>query len=379
MALVHAELTPAQRAGIARLRSGSVPNDAPGPQIAGVPGRFAPAMLVGGVALVVLLIVALLVGSVDLSPATVVQILGHRICGDACVTPAWTRSQDLIVADTRLPRVLLAAACGAGLAMAGMVIQALVRNPLAGPGILGVSSGAATGAVLVLRFAAFGAAGAFALNVAAFVGALAAMLVVFTVSRTRGHTDPGRLILTGVAVSSILQAVTSLLVITAPDQTLAGQVLQWTLGGFGGTSWAILPVPLIATGAFLMVTVPLGRLLNLTLLGDDAAIALGLDIHRFRRVMVVAASLLVSLIVAVSGVISFVGLMLPHIARLIVGSDHRRALPLAALLGALFMVATDLVARRIAVPVELPVGIITALIGGPVFIALIRHRAKRVG
>lgn len=378
MALAHAELTPKQRAGIERLKSGATPCDAAAGQIKAVPGRFVPAMLCCGISLAALLIVALLVGSVDLSPTTVIEIIGHRICGDACVTPAWTRSQDLIVADTRLPRVLLAASCGAGLAMAGMVIQALVRNPLAGPGILGVSSGAATGAVLVLRFAVLGAAGALALNVAAFVGALVAMLVVFTAARSRGHTDPGRLILTGVAVSSILQAITSLLVITAPDQTLAGQVLQWTLGGFGGASWATLPVPLIATVVFLVAAMPLGRLLNLTLLGDDAAIALGLNIHRFRKVMIVAASLLVSLIVAVSGVISFVGLMLPHIARLIVGSDHRRALPLAALLGALFMVATDLIARRIVIPVELPVGIITALIGGPVFIVLIRHKAKRV-
>lgn len=333
-------------------------------------------LLVGVGVLLALMVVALLVGSVELSPDMILRILGHRICGDGCITPNWKRSQDLIVADTRLPRVLLAAVCGAGLSTAGMVIQALVRNPLAGPGILGVSSGAATGAVLVLRFAVIGGLGVFALNAAAFLGAMLALGIVFVVSHSAGHVDATRLILAGTAVSAVLSAITSLLVITAPDQTLAGQVLQWTLGGFGGATWKTLPAPLIGVIALLVALLPLGRLLNLSIMGDDAAVSLGLDINRFRRILIVVSALVVSLIVAVSGVISFVGLMLPHVARLLVGADHRKALPVSALLGAIFMVATDLMARRLAAPIELPVGIITSIIGGPVFLILIQRRLR---
>lgn len=338
--------------------------------------RLGPVLLLGLAVLLGLMVVALLVGSVDLSPGPIVRIVAHRICGDACVTPDWTRSQDLIVADTRLPRVILAAVCGAGLSIAGTVIQALVRNPLAGPGILGVSSGASAGAVLVLRFAVTGTFGALSLNMSAFAGALLALSIVFVVSRSAGHVDAARLILAGTAVSTMLSAMTSLIVVTAPDRTLAGQVLQWTLGGFGGASWQTLRAPTMAVALLLVGLLPLGRFLNLSIMGDDTAISLGLDINSFRKILIVVSALVVSIIVSVSGVISFVGLMLPHAARLLVGSDHRKSLPTSALLGAIFMVAADLVARRIAVPVELPVGIITAIVGGPVFLVLIQRRFR---
>lgn len=329
--------------------------------------------LVGAVGL------ALAVGSVAVPWSQTWRILAHRIGGTALVAhPDWTRAQDLIVADTRLPRVLLAGLVGAALTVAGMVLQAVVRNPLAGPGVIGVSAGAATGAVVVMRFGLLGA-GALTLNLAAFAGALATLAVVLAIARSAGRITVLRLILGGVAVGSVLSALTSLLVLTAPSPTLASQVLFWTLGGFGAARWDVLVGPAVVLLAGLVLLVSRSRDLDLLLAGDESAGALGLDVDRFRQVMFVVVAVLVGVTVAVSGVIGFVGLMLPHVVRFLVGAGHRRALPVAVLVGALFTVLADLVARTVAIPQELPVGIVTALVGGPFFVWLLRRDGRREG
>jgi iron complex transport system permease protein len=318
---------------------------------------------------------AILVGSVGVDATTAWRIIGHRIVGSAVITPDWSRSQDLIIADTRLPRVLLAGCVGAGLALVGTVMQAVVRNPLAGPGILGVSAGAAVGAVAVLRFGL--GSQSVLLPLAAFGGALAAMTVVLLVARGRGPLDPVRLVLAGVAVSSVLSALTSLMVLTSPDQSLAGQVLQWTLGGFGAARWDTVILPGLALAIGCAVLMPLRRSLNVLLTGDESATALGVDVGRLRLGMIVLATLLTGVLVAVSGVVGFVGLMIPHIARMLVGSDHRRMLPVALVIGAAFAIGADLVARTVMIPQEIPVGIVTALIGGPYFVWLLRRTTAR--
>ncbi|WP_308259462.1 iron ABC transporter permease [Pseudonocardia sp. H11422] len=336
-----------------------------------------PAVLAGlGALLLVTAVAGLAIGSVAVPWGQTWRILLHRIGGPALLTPDWTRAQDLIVADAGLPRVLLAGTVGATLTVAGMVIQAIVRNPLAGPSVLGVSSGAATGAVVVMRFGLFGL-GAVTLNVAAFLGALATLAVVFVVARAGGRITALRLILGGVAISAVLSALTSLLVLTAPSPTLASQVLFWTLGGFGAARWSLLIVPaavLLAGVAALLVH---ARNLNLLLAGEESAAALGLDVQRFRQAMLVLVAVLIGVTVAVSGVIGFVGLMLPHVVRFLVGSDHRRGLPVAVLVGAVFTIAADLVARTVISPQELPVGIVTALVGGPFFVWLLRRDTRR--
>lgn len=329
-----------------------------------------------GVLLLVAAVAGLAVGSVAVPWEQTWRILLHRIGGPALVTPDWTRAQDLIVADVRLPRVLLAGVVGATLTVVGMVIQAIVRNPLAGPSVLGVSSGAATGAVVVMRFGLLGL-GAVTLNVAAFLGALATLVLVFVVARAGGRITGLRLILGGVAVSSVLSALTSLLVLTAPSPTLASQVLFWTLGGFGGARWPVLLVPAAVLLAGLAVLLVHARNLNLLLAGEESAAALGLDVQRFRQAMLVFIAALVGVTVAVSGVIGFVGLMLPHVVRFLVGADHRRGLPVAALVGAVFTITADLVARTVISPQELPVGIVTALVGGPFFVWLLRRDTRR--
>ncbi|SFM60307.1 iron complex transport system permease protein [Pseudonocardia ammonioxydans] len=342
-------------------------------------GRLPMPLVVSGLVglLVVAAGLALMVGSVSVPWSQTWRILAHRLGGTALVpAPDWTRAQDLIVADTRLPRVLLAALVGAALTVAGMVLQAVVRNPLAGPGVIGVSSGAATGAVVVMRFGLLGA-GALTLNVAAFAGALATLAVVLAIARSGGRITVLRLILGGVAVGSVLSALTSLLVLTAPSPTLASQVLFWTLGGFGGARWSLLVVPAVVLVAGLGLLLSRSRDLDLLLAGDESAGALGLDVHRFRQVMFVVVAVLVGVTVAVSGVIGFVGLMLPHVVRFMVGSGHRRGLPVAVLVGAVFTVLADLVARTVMIPEELPVGIVTALVGGPFFVWLLRRDGRR--
>ncbi|MFP5019573.1 FecCD family ABC transporter permease [Pseudonocardia phyllosphaerae] len=320
---------------------------------------------------------ALAIGSVAVPWSQTWRILAHRLGGATLVpAPDWTRAQDLIVADTRLPRVLLAGLVGATLTVAGMVLQAVVRNPLAGPSVIGVSSGAATGAVVVMRFGLLGA-GALTLNLAAFGGALATLAVVLAIARSAGRITVLRLILGGVAVGAVLSALTSLLVLTAPSPTLAAQVLFWTLGGFGGARWGMLGIPALVLVSGMVVLLARARDLDLLLAGDESAGALGLDVHRFRQSMFVVVAVLVGVSVAVSGVIGFVGLMLPHVVRFVVGSGHRRALPVAVLVGALFTVLADLMARTVISPQELPVGIVTALVGGPFFVWLLRRDGRR--
>ena len=363
---------------VATLRSGGPANArrpaTPGPG----QGRVPLPLVVGGLTVLLVLTtgLALAIGSVPVPWSQTWRILAHRLAGPALVAPDWTRAQDLIVADTRLPRVLLAALVGAALTVAGMVLQAVVRNPLAGPSVIGVSSGAATGAVLVMRFGLLGV-GALTLNAAAFAGALATLAVVLTIARSGGRVTVLRLILGGVAVGSVLSALTSLLVLTAPSPTLAAQVLFWTLGGFGAARWELLVVPAVVLVAGLAVLLSRARDLDLLLAGEESAAALGLDVHRFRQAMFVLVAVLVGVTVAVSGVIGFVGLMLPHVVRFLVGAGHRRGLPVAVLVGAVFTVSADLLARTVISPEELPVGIVTALVGGPFFVWLLRRDGRR--
>ncbi|WP_404933972.1 FecCD family ABC transporter permease [Nitratireductor sp. L15S-10] len=340
-----------------------------------------------GYALVILLMVGLLLGvviaglmfgSVHIPGETAVAILANLVAGDGLVEPGWRAVYETIVVQTRMPRVVLAALVGASLGVTGMTIQSIVRNPLAGPGILGISSGAATGAVVVMRWGFLGL-GVFTLHISAFLGGLITLFAVFWVARTGGFMTPTRLVLAGVAMSAILSALTSLIVLTSPDPQLASRVLFWTLGGFGTAQWKLIPIPLAALAIGLGVMLVQARRLNLLMAGDESAVALGLNVQRFRQSMFVLAAALTGITVAVAGVIGFVGLIMPHIVRFLVGADHRRALPAVALLGASFTIGADLVARTVIAPLELPVGIVTALVGGPFFIWLLRRDARGLG
>ena len=287
---------------------------------------------------------------------------------------------DAIVWDIRMPRALTAACVGAGLAVAGVVMQAVTRNPLADPYLLGLSSGASLGAVAVLLL---GLGGALALTVAlplaAFAGALLALVASLGIARAAGATGSTTVVLAGIAVSQFFAAATSLIIFLTAQGDSYREVLSWLLGSLSGSSWQTVGVTLVA----LVVAVPAigwcAARLDAFALGDDAAQALGFSVRATRVTLLAVASLLTGAMVSASGAIGFVGLIVPHLARGLMCGLHRRLIPAAALGGALFLVWADTLARTIVDPRELPVGVVTALIGVPVFIAvLVRGRAERV-
>ncbi|MET9296479.1 iron ABC transporter permease [Streptomyces sp. NPDC003077] len=313
-------------------------------------------------------------GSISVPADQVWGILLHRV-HPGLAEPTWSAARETIVMDVRLPRVLLAGVVGAGLAVAGMALQALVRNPLADPMLLGVSSGATVGAVVVMVFH-LTLFGMFSLPVAAFIGALVALVAVYLLAQSGGRMTTVRLVLAGVATAEVLSALASFFLVTSDDPHKTQSALRWMLGGLAGTTWPMVWVPAAAVLIGTAVLLGVCRPLNLLLAGEEAAVALGLDVHRFRAALFTLVALMIGTIVAVSGQIGFVGLIMPHVVRLLVGADHRRALPAAALLGAAFLIAADLAARTFMSPEEIPVGILTALVGGPFFLWLMRRRAQ---
>jgi iron complex transport system permease protein len=334
-----------------------------------------PAVLAGcAVLLVVTMTLGVAVGSVALSPAAVWQVVVDHISGH----PDTATVADEIVWQIRLPRVLLAAVVGAALTTAGTVVQALVRNALADPFLLGVSSGASVGATAVLLFGAFASLGVWSLSAGSVLGALAAMAAVFLVSRTSRQLAPTQLILCGVVLSALFESVTSFLIFRGNPQA-AQSILFWLLGSFGNANWTQLPIPAACLVIAMGYLLAQARALNALAMGSEPAASLGVDVARLRRNLFIATSLMVGVAVAVSGVIGFVGLVVPHIVRLMVGSEHRRVLPVGVLFGASFMVVGDLLARTIVSPQEMPIGVITAFIGAPTLIVLIRRRPYLYG
>jgi iron complex transport system permease protein len=319
------------------------------------------------------MILGVAIGSVPISPQAVLRVIADHLAGHPRYTVA-----DAIVWEIRLPRVLLAALVGATLATAGTVVQVLVRNALADPFLLGVSSGASVGATAVLLFGAFASLGAWAISAGSVLGALGAMGAVFLVSRQGRALSPTQLILCGVVLSALFESVTSFLIFRGNPQATQA-VLFWLLGSFGLATWPQLPIPAIVLAAAMAYLLSQSRSLNALALGPGAAAALGVDLHQLRRNLFIVTSLMAGVAVAVSGVIGFVGLVVPHIVRLMVGSEHRRVLPTGMLFGASFMVLSDLLARVIVAPQEMPIGVITAFIGAPLLIVLIRRRPYLYG
>ena len=339
-------------------------------------------LLLGLLALLVLSItLAVVMGPVPIPMMTVWQIawsqilklLGVAWSGD------WTQAQFNIIWLIRFPRVLLAIFVGAGLSSVGVAMQAVVRNPLADPYILGVSSGASVGAVTVLGLGWFAFAGVYAISLGAFTGALLTFVIVFLLAQSGGRLSPGRLILSGVACAYVFSGITSLITLTSDNREVARAVLAWLLGSLAGTNWIdlTLPAAVLLLGAIYLLLQ--ARSLNALLVGDESAATLGVNVTSFRRQLFLIMSLLTGVMVAVSGAIGFVGLMAPHMVRMVVGTDHRRVLPVSILVGSSFLIWVDVVARVAFDPVELPVGVITSLLGGPFFIWLmvVQRKAMR--
>jgi iron complex transport system permease protein len=333
------------------------------------------ALLTGAVFVSMLFGVAL--GPVVVPPSAVAKILLHKIPGiGAGVFPDWTPLQENIVLGLRLPRVLLGFIVGASLAVTGVTMQALVRNQLADPFILGVSSGAAAAATIGMLFGAFAFLGRYSLAISAFFGAALTIIFVYIISRVRGRINITQLLLSGVAISMIMDGVTRVITLSAPNALGLHNAEFWMAGSLAGARWAYLTLPLavlLLCGAALMVNY---RALNLLLLGEESAGSLGVNVRRTQKLLVLTASLMAGVTISVSGSIGFVGLMVPHFIRLLIGADHKKVLPLAALGGGVLVVWVDVAARTVIAPEELPVGILTAILGGPLFIFLLKRKTK---
>lgn len=321
---------------------------------------------------IVCLIAAVGIGPVGTSAGETTEILLRTLVG----ADVNRLDNALVVTGIRLPRSLVAVLVGAALAVAGVVMQAVFRNPLADPGIIGVSSGAATAAVLSI-VTGLAATRAWVLPTAAFVGALLTVLIVQAVAATRGG-GPATLVLVGVAVSAFLGAVTSAAVANAPTDSDIRGITFWLNGDLVARDWDHVNIAFLPIIIGLIVLLFMGRDLNILLMGDGAARSSGVNLRPVRIVLLSVSALLTATAVSVSGVIGFVGLVVPHLVRIVIGPDHRWLLPAAALTGATFLLFADTIARMLFAPVVLQTGSVVAFIGSPVFLwLLLRTRATR--
>lgn len=333
-----------------------------------------PPLVLGGVAtLVVSLSIAVSVGAVPVSTGTVWGVVLNKLSPDL-VEQTWSQGREAIVWDIRFPRALLAMMVGAGLAIVGASLQAVTRNPLADPHLLGISSGGAFGAILALLHTGL-FIGLLTVPLFAFVGALGATAIVLGVSRLADATSADRLVLAGVAVSFIIMAGANVLIFLG-DPRATHTVVFWMLGGLGLAQWDQLVYPLVillACGVWLFSQ---AGALNAMTVGDETASTLGIPVARFRLLVFAVGALITGVMVAFSGIIGFVGLMVPHIVRMIVGGDYIRVLPASALVGAIFLLWADIAARTIMAPEDMPIGIVTGLVGGVFFVWLLGRRGS---
>lgn len=325
----------------------------------------------GGVALLVSLSIAISVGAVPVPTGTVWGILANKIM-PGTVEPSWSKGREAIVWDIRFPRALLAILVGAGLAIVGAALQAVTRNPLADPHLLGISSGGAFGAIFALLHSGL-FLGLLTVPILAFCGSLLATLIVLGVSRLADASSADRLVLAGVAVSFIIMAGANALIFLGEPHA-SHTVVFWMLGGLGLAQWSHLIYPLIALIACGLWLLSRTRQLNAMTIGDETAATLGIAVARFRLSVFVVGALITGVMVAFSGIIGFVGLMVPHVVRMLVGGDYMRVLPGSALVGAIFLLWADIAARTVMRPEDMPIGIVTGLVGGVFFVWLLGRR-----
>jgi iron complex transport system permease protein len=321
-------------------------------------------------ALVGAILLGVAVGSVWVSPMTTLRIIVWKL-GLTDRPEEVARSAEVIVLQLRLPRVLLAGIVGAALAASGAVFQGLFRNPMADPAIIGVSSGAALGAVLVIVTVGAGSLGALAVPAAAFAGAMATALLVYRLARIGPAVNVATLLLAGIAVAAVISGLMSLVMSLSGEEIRS--IYAWLVGGLVAQGWRSIAivVPVVALG--LAGAALVAHQLNLVALGEERAAQLGVAVDVLKGRAIAVGALLAAAAVSVAGVIGFVGLMSPHLLRLVVGADHRRLVPASALGGATLLILADLVARTVISPAELPVGVVTALLGGPFFLFLLRR------
>ena len=330
-----------------------------------------------GAGLLAALIFATSIGSVPIATDQIVKILLNST-GLFHFHPTWDAADEVIILQLRLPHVIGAAIVGAGLAVAGVLFQGLLRNPLADPYLIGTSAGAGLGATIaILLPASLLVLGSSQVVVFAFLGAIFAVLLVYSLARVGGRTPVVTLLLAGVVVTTLMSAAQALLIYLVPNSQLKFRsVFAWLSGGIAVDDWGQVGLAALLVCIGLLAAFSFGATLNALALGEEGAAHLGINVERQKTLLIAVASLLTAATVSIAGLVSFVGLVVPHSLRLLLGPGHRLLLPTSALGGALFLIVADLLARSIIAPAELPLGILTSLVGGPFFLYLLRRSSR---
>lgn len=330
--------------------------------------------------MIVSLLVAVTIGSVDLTVGEVYRVILFRLLGigDPSLFGDGTATGD-IVWYVRLPRLVLALGVGVSLSVSGVIMQAIVKNPLADPYVLGVSSGASLGATLAIMTGLGSFLGSNFVGIMAFVGAFLVSLAVVALANIGGRATSVKLLLAGTALAALCSAFSSFALFIKNSTGAVQAVVRWTMGSLAGANWNGNVVVLVVAAAGLAFFWTQHRTLNLMLLGDDSAITLGTDLHGWRIVYLLVSALLVGFAVYAAGIIAFVGLVVPHVIRMLFGTDHKKLVPLSALLGGIFLLWADVLCRTIIPKAELPIGIFTAMVGAPVFIYLMARKKYGFG
>ena len=331
------------------------------------------AILVGSI------MISVTLGSAKISVSEVYKVLGYKLLGIKAYSEYSSGPMHDVVWVIRFPRVVLAIAIGMSLSISGVVMQAIVKNPLADPYILGISSGASLGATFAIMLGFGAVLGGNFVGVMAFIGALLVSFGVLLLANIKGSATSSKLILAGMALSAVCSSFSNFIIYIANDKTGMQSVTYWLLGSLAGAKWEtdiiILPIVIIACLFFWSKY----RVLNLMLLGDDVSITLGTDLHKPRHIYLIITSIMIGLSVYCAGVIGFVGLIIPHAVRMIFGTDHKKLIPISALVGSIFMIFADALSRIIIPNSEIPIGILISMVGAPVFIYLMVKKAYGFG
>ena len=336
-------------------------------------------MLLLAVLLVLAFLWALSIGTVKLSFVQIYEGIVNQFTSGIAIETAGQGPVHDIIWLLRLPRLVLAALVGMGLSVCGVIMQAVVKNPLADPYILGISSGASLGATAAILLGIGVALGENFVGIAAFIGAFAMSLGVLFISNLGGRSNSVKLLLAGMALSAVCGAFSSFIVYFANNKEGMQTIAYWMMGSFAGAKWETLAVigPIVVLAVMFLWTQ--SRMLNLMLLGDESALTLGTDLHIYRQIYLLVSSLIVGFVVYSAGMIGFVGLVVPHVIRMLVGTDHKKLIPVAALTGAIFLVVADGLCRIIIPRTELPIGILISIIGAPCFVYLMIKKTYGFG
>ena len=327
------------------------------------------------VSLLITIWISLQFGALNIENTKIIDIILYHLGFDKDIY--WTKIESLIIWDMRLPRILLACFAGAGLAVSGVAMQAAVKNPLADPYILGISAGASTGATAVISLGFIDITKEYAVSLGAFAGAIISILILFLLNKQ--NRDSVRLLLSGCVIAILFSSISSTIMFMAKDKDKISSVVFWLMGSVADADWLMVFMVFVSVVMGVFILILYHRQLNAMLLGEETAHTLGVNINKLRWQLVVLVALMIGIIVAFCGMIGFVGFVIPHIIRSIFGANHKIVVPISAFIGAIFLIYCDILARTIVIPEELPIGIITSMLGAPFFMYILARNKHVFG